>query len=338
MDKVHVGLIGCGGMGKSLMKGMNGVKSASLVAVSDVSEKAVKAYAEEKGVAWHTDHRELLARDDVDGVVIAVPNKFHAPVTIDAAQAGKHVFCEKPMAMNAAECREMISTCDAAGVKLQIGQVLRYHGDFKYSLQIVRDGELGDLFYGYIARYGTPGGLPGAWRSDPDIVGNWLLEVSVHEIDYARLLFGKPVAVTAWMYDQLSEGTVKPDMCNMVVEFANGGVCHLVMGQFSALGKVEAELSGTKGAVRFHWNKDFVVRKMGEEQECSVDRDTIAGNLELPTQREVREWIECIIHDTPPTIPGSEGMANIQIVDAAFVSAREKRRVSIEGSGATGGC
>jgi len=316
-------------MGKALMDGMSGVPQAQLVAVADVVEEVAKGYAAEKEVAWFTDYHALLAREDIDAVVVAVPNKFHAPVTIAAAQAGKHIFCEKPMAMNAAECRAMIAACETAGVKLQIGQVLRYHPDFKYSLELVKRGELGKLFHAYIARCSPPGGLRGTWRRDPEIVGNWLLEVSVHEIDYARLLFGKPVAVTAWMFEGLPESTIKPDMCDMVIEFAGGGVCHLIMGPFHALGKIEVELAGTKGTARFHWNKDFVIKKIGAETEMVIDRETITKEVEQPVRREIREWIECIINDTAPTIPGSEGLANIEIVDAAFLSAREKRRVEM---------
>ncbi len=329
MDQVRVGLIGCGGMGKSLISGMANVPETKLVAVSDVNAEAAETCGKERGAEWHTDHRDLLSRSDVDAVIIAVPNKFHAPVTIDAAQAGKHVFCEKPMAMVAADCRQMIAACKAAGVKLQIGQVLRYIPDFAKSIDMVRNGELGDTFYGFIARYGAPAGLKGNWRSDPSIVGGWLHEVGVHEIDYARCIFGKPVAVTAWMLDRFPEATVKPDVNDLVIEFEGGGVCHLIEGSYSALGRSEVELAGTKGAVRFRWGNEFVCKKVGDGEETVLTRDEVNGDLEPAVQREVHEWIDCILADGAPTIPGEEGLANIEIIDAAYLSAKEKRRVEL---------
>jgi myo-inositol 2-dehydrogenase/D-chiro-inositol 1-dehydrogenase/scyllo-inositol 2-dehydrogenase (NAD+) len=318
-------------MGKSLISGMANVPEAKLVAVTDVSAEAAEACGKEYKFEWHTDHRELLGRSDVDAVIIAVPNKFHAPVTMDAAKAGKHVFCEKPMAMNAGECRDMIRACKEAGVKLQIGQVLRYIPDFAHSLAMVRSGELGEVFYGFIARYGAPAGLTGKWRSDPSIVGGWLHEVGVHEIDYARCVFGKPVAVTAWMIDRFPEATVKPDLNELIVEFEGGRVCHLIEGAFSALGRSEVELAGTKGAVKFRWGAEFICKKSGEEKETLLPRDRIGPGLEPAVQREVHEWITCILEDSPPTIPGEDGLANIEIVDAAYRSAREGRPISLLG-------
>lgn len=329
MDQVKVGLIGCGGMGKALVDGMANVPEARLVAVSDVVAEAAESCARERKAEWHTDHHELLARSDVDAVIVAVPNKFHPPVTIDAAKAGKHVFCEKPMGLNAAQCLEMIAACNSAGVKLQIGQVLRYIPDFAKSIDMVRNGELGEVFHGYIARYGAPAGLQGKWRDDPSIVGGWLHEVSVHEIDYARCIFGRPVAVTAWMHSKFPQATIKPDATNLVVEFESGATCHLIEGAFSFLGRSEVELAGTGGSLRFRWGAEFVCRKSGDEKETALTREEVNGDLEAPVQREVHEWIDCIRLDKPPTIPGEEGMANIAIIDAAYLSAREGIRVTL---------
>ncbi len=127
MSKIGIGLIGCGNMGTSLAKGLLNVDAAQLVAVSDVNEElAAKASAELGGDA-HTDYKDMLARDDVQGVAIASPQFLHCQMTLDAAAAGKHVFSEKPMATNVADCDKMIQACADAGVKLMIGQVCRFH-------------------------------------------------------------------------------------------------------------------------------------------------------------------------------------------------------------------
>jgi predicted dehydrogenase len=329
MSSVRVALIGCGGMGKSLINQLKTLENAQLVAGVDPFEQARQAFGEAYGVPTFASIDEVIAAENPDGVIVAVPNDQHAPMTLAAAAAGKHVFCEKPMALSLGDCQAMIDACKSAGVKLQIGQVLRYLPDFDYALRMIAAGDLGDMRHGVIFRYSAPKEHWGhTWRDDPAKVGHYLFEVAIHEIDFARCVFGKPVAVTAWDTSMISDDMLWDKVTTAVVEYESGALCTHVEGMLNAMGRNEVELSGTKGAVRFHWGKDFAYQPL-EGEGWSKTGAEVAEGVETGTRREVREWVEAILNDTPCTIPGEEGMANIELALAMLESNRQRRRIEL---------
>ena len=330
MSDIRVALIGCGGMGKSLIGQLKTIDGAALVAGVDAFEQAREAFATEHEVPTFATFAEANAAVELDAVVVAVPNHLHAPATIEAAEAGKHVFCEKPMSLTLESCRAMIEACKQANVKLQIGQVLRYLPDFNKAIQMVQDGDLGTPMHGAICRYSGPKeNWNNTWRDDPAQVGHYIFEVSVHEIDFARCIFGTPVAVTGWDLSFDPKSPLWAKATTGVIEFESGAVCVLTEGMFNPIGRTEVELSGTGGAVRFHWGKDFIYKSLCGREDFTAEGQQIAEGVETGTRREQREWIEAIRDDTAPTIPGEEGMANIEIALAILESSKRKTRLEL---------
>jgi len=330
MSDIRVALIGCGGMGKSLISQLKTVDGAQLVAGVDAFDQAREAFTAEYEVPTFATFAEANDAVELDAVVVAVPNHLHAPATIEAAQAGKHVFCEKPMSLTLANCRAMIDACKQAGVKLQIGQVLRYLPDFNKAIQMVKDGDLGTPMHGAICRYSGPKqNWNNTWRDDPEQVGHYLFEVSVHEIDFMRCIFGKPVAVTGWDISFDPNSPLWAKATTGVVEFESGAICVITEGMFNPIGRTEVEISGTGGAVRFHWGADFTYKSMCDKEDFQATGAEIGEGVENGVRREQREWIEAIQNDTAPTIPGEEGMANIEIALAILESSRLKKRLEL---------
>lgn len=330
MSDVKVGLYGCGGMGKSLVSGLVTIEGARLVAGVDVVQESRDAFAQEYNVPTFESLGAMFAEVDLDGVIVAVPNSFHAPGTIESAEAGKHVFCEKPMALTLEDCRAMIQACKDAGVKLQIGQVLRYLPDFRKAIELVETGMLGTPLHGSICRYGPPKkNWANTWRDDVGVVGHNLFEVSVHEIDFARCIFGKPVAVSGWDISFDPESPLWALATTGVIEFESGGVCILTEGNFNFIGRTEVELSGSGGSVRFQWGRDFIYRSADGDGSFECPSSELGEGVEAGTRREVREWIEAIANGTPCTIPGEEGMANIEIALAILESSKRRARVEL---------
>ncbi len=330
MSDIRVALIGCGGMGKSLLSQLKTVDGAVIVAGADPFEQSRAAFTEEYEVPTFAGVDELLAGVELDAVVVASPNDSHAPNTIRAAQAGKHVFCEKPMSLTLADCRAMIDTCADGGVKLQVGQVLRYISEFARTIEMVRAGDLGTPMHGNIFRYSGPRENWGhTWRDNPAQVGHYLFEVSVHEIDFARLVFGKPVAVTGWDVTLDSASPLWGRATTGVIEFESGGICVLTEGMFNPIGRTEVEIAGTGGAVRFHWGADMTYKSLCGRPDFEATGAETAEGREDGRHRELREWIEAIQNDTPPTIPGEEGMANIELALAILESAKRKARLEL---------
>ena len=127
MSKFGVGIIGCGGMGRSLAHSASTIEYIDVRRVSDLDEERGKSLAEEVDAEYNRDYHELLADDRIQGVLIASPPFVHRPIAVDAANAGKHVFSEKPMAPTLADCDAMIEAARQNGVKLAIGLVCRFH-------------------------------------------------------------------------------------------------------------------------------------------------------------------------------------------------------------------
>jgi predicted dehydrogenase len=330
MADLRVVLVGCGGMGRGLVGQLDSIPGVRLVGGVDPDEGARGRLVADLGVPAWCEWESALAECEFDAVIVAPPNHCHLPCTLAAAAAGKHVFCEKPMAGSMADCRAMIDACASRGLKLQIGQVLRYIPDFAKAIEMAEAGELGQLKYGTIFRYGPPKPhWDGTWRDDPAKVWHHLFEVSVHEIDFMRCVFGKPVAVTGWDFVIDPASPLWSVCTTAVVEFEGGAVCTLNEGMYNAIGRAEVEISGTEGAVRFQWGTSFTYRSHTGREPLDLTGEQVSANREYGLRREIREWVEAIAEDKPCTIPGEEGMANIELTLAILESARRKQRITL---------
>ena len=328
MDRIGVGLIGCGGMGKSLITSAASLDVCRVVAVSDPAEEPAKALGQELGVPYHVQAEDLLARSDVDAVIVAAPNYTHCALTCQAAEAGKHVFVEKPMALSVADCTKMIETCRDAEVKLMVGQVLRYIHTFQAILDLIATGDYGDPFGIRTTRIGGGwGGRPATyWRMRRDQSGGPLYEINQHEIDFMRCVCGDVASVSAAM-GQFREFTIDyEDLVFVTLNFSRGGKGCLMAGHAAVLGGYDGMILCTKGGFTFKgWGE--VTRQIEGEEPVTFTPDP--SQYEPAVTREVREFLEAVRDDTPPPIPGEEGRRNIAVAEAAHQAAAEEKTVPV---------
>lgn len=334
MHELLVGLIGGGKMGRSLARGVAAADAARVVAVCDPAEGVAKAAAEEIGggeVAAYTDLGEMLARDDIGAVIVAVPNYLHAEVSMRAAEAGKHVFCEKPMALTVADARAMIEACESAGVKLMIGQVLRYMPPHVWVLDLIRSGDLGKPFGMQVTRIG--GGWSGRfvapWRLERETSGGPLFEINAHEIDLMRQVLGEAKTVYASMDNYVTPEVDYEDFVHLVINFQAGGRGALLAGHAAKLGAYDGKIFLTRGTIMFsHQLRQIRWVAEGEEPR-TTGYDEAAEGYEPGVQREVREFVEAVLDGTEVTIPGIDGLRNTEIAQAAGISAASNRVVEL---------
>ena len=168
-ERITFGLIGCGGQGNGDIGGVLQLQSkgTQVVALCDVNKKNLEAtkakidkHYDNKDCATHTDFRELLARKDIDAVVIATPDHWHALIAIEAAKQGKDVYCEKPLAWSLGEGRAIVNAVRANKRVLQVGSMQRSGGEFKYACEAVRNGHLGKIKH---INVGLPNGGNAKW-------------------------------------------------------------------------------------------------------------------------------------------------------------------------------
>lgn len=318
--KVRAGLIGCGAMGKSLATQLRAIEQAELVAVCDVADEAAKALATELGV-WATNNLdELLMRDDVNAVLIATPPFLHAEQTVAAAQAGKHVFCEKPMALTLDECDHMIAACQASGVNLMVGHVLRYYPIHAKVKEVVDSGKLGRLLCVTVHRLG--GGYSDVWAKDwrtkRALSGGMLMEVNIHELDFLRWVGGEVESVFAAGDNYLHSDCDFPDCVLVTLQFRSGALGLLHASQVSAAGNYGGRADCERGSLLFPdlWRGELVVQSADGRQVFKADE----LSTENPVRKELREFVASILEHRPPAITGADGRAAVALALAAYRS------------------
>ena len=175
------------------------LENAELVAIADFKPDVKAKYAAEFGVAGYASLEDLLANEQIDVVDICLPTDLHSEFTVKAAKAGKHVFCEKPMALTAVQADTMIEACSAAGVQLMIGHCIRFWPEYAILKKLTVEGTLGKLLSVNLTRYGAfPTWSSDNWLSDPKRAGGGVLDMHIHDTDYVLYLLGEPDSLHSW--------------------------------------------------------------------------------------------------------------------------------------------
>jgi myo-inositol 2-dehydrogenase/D-chiro-inositol 1-dehydrogenase/scyllo-inositol 2-dehydrogenase (NAD+) len=192
-DTVGLCLIGAGRAGMIHARNFSSrVPHARMIAVSDVMEESAGKAAAELGLkTWYTDYRKALEDPAVDAVIVVTPTKFHHDIVIAAAEAKKHVFCEKPMAMDRGECQRMIGAAEKNRVKLQIGFMRRFDANFRRAREIIDSGAIGPVVMVKSLTRGPS--TPHEWMYDLEKSNGPLAEVNSHDIDTLRWLTASEV-------------------------------------------------------------------------------------------------------------------------------------------------
>ncbi len=323
METIGVGVIGCGGMGRSLANGANAVEGIDVVCVSDLQEELAKTLAENIETDFTTDYHELLANDKIQAVLIASPPFLHAQMAVDAANAGKHVFSEKPMAPTLEDCDAMINAADENGVKLTIGLVCRYHATHSKVREIVHSGELGAPVNMMVHRIGGPwsGGNRTPWRLERAKSGGSLMEINAHEIDFIRWTCGDVKSVYAAGGQYVHEHTDYPDVVLASLNFESGAVGLLHSSHAAAVGGYGGRVDCEKGSIYFPqiWGGDASIKVKPFDGE---GRNIRIGDIKVPqpVQQEIRVFVDAIRNETTLPITGIDGRAAVEIALAAYQS------------------
>lgn len=350
MKKIKVGIIGTGNISRCHLAGYKLLKNVEVYAACDINETRVKAYAKDNNIPHvFTDYNEMLKLEELDAVSVCTWNSVHAPATIAALRAGKHVLCEKPMALNTAEALEMERAAKESGKLLMIGFVRRFGNDAHVLQDFINAGMMGDIYYAkadYLRRAGAPGG----WFTDKARSGGGpLIDLGVHVIDLTRFLMGKPhaVAATGYTFSKLGQrnnlkqndayrasdaGQVfdVEDMAVAMIRFDNGAVLSLETSFSLNLEKDVGtiELFGTKSGAKLDPELKFY-----SEQNNYLVNVTPTCNTALSFdglfENEIRHFVGCVAEGGPCLSPAEDGVEIMRIIDAVYQSATTGKTVAI---------
>jgi len=327
-SRIGVGVIGVGATGHVHTENLAAqVPGAALAAVADVNGPAARACAEELGVAHaFEDYRELLAHPEVQAVVICSPRGTHARAVAEAAAAGKHVFCEKPIGCAPAEIDAALAAVQKAGVKLQTGFNRRFDPDFRHVRDTIVAGAIGKPVIVHLVSRDPPQAGDGAGT-----IADLFLETTVHDLDMARYLTASEIeSVYAIGSRAAGRGAEEADAAVTTLPFAGGAIGTIDNSLRSAFGYDQrAEVFGDRGAIS-------TANETAHRATLS-DSHGVHSPLPLPFFREryaasyvaeMRAFIDCIRDDSDPPVTGADGRAAVMLALAAMQSYREGRPVS----------
>lgn len=329
MDKIGIGLIGCGSMGMGLGRALRTIENAVISAVCDENPDALERASKEFGAKPYRNYEDLLGDKSVEACVVATPQFIHERICVEAAKAGKHAFCEKPMALNVEECDRMIDAFKVSGKNLMIGQVLRFYPAFSKVKELIDEGFIGKPFAISITRIGGGWGQwARGWRGKMELCGGLLMEVNSHEIDFMCWICGEPETVYARMVRFVQLDQDYPDTCFVTVSFEGGAMGFLHSSNASAIGDLSGKVQGDKGTI--FWQDGFNPNGTIRYARISGESGTIRiGDIggEDPVRKELRLFLESIIEGKPSPIPGEEGRRPVAVAQAAYMSNEEGRPV-----------
>jgi predicted dehydrogenase len=337
------GVIGCGGIAnlRTIPEAMLPEETAELVGVTDLDPERRNATADRFGVKAYANAEELLSDPAIDAVYLPVPPAARADLAVMAAGFGKHVLCEKPMAMNGAQCEEMVLACRERNVTLGVGFMMRFHACHRKMRQMIDNGDIGRPVAAHV-RYclWSPPSDGKGWGHDPEIAGGGPLQnQGSHAIDILNMMFGPIQAVSA-LCDNVTHSYAVEDMDTMLVKFENGahGALDIWAGVPNWRGRRLLEVFGSEGVLvaeetmgqlptgRLWYQK--AVDGGGPESEPEEIDFTPVNTY----RAQIRAFSEAIAAGRPYEVPGEQGLHVQRVIDAAYLSAAEGRRVAVDPS------
>ena len=348
---IKVGIIGCGGIGtKKHMPALEKVADCEMVAFCDIIEERAIASAKEFGTPdakVYTDYRELLADPEIEVVHVCTPNRSHSFITVDALEAGKHVMCEKPMAINSAEAKKMLDAAKRTGKKLTIGYQSRFRDDALYMKDEAQAGTFGEIYYAKataLRRRAVP--TWGVFLNEYEQGGGPLIDIGTHALDLTLYMMDnyRPKYCVGTTYHKLNGdrnqgnmwGNWDPDAFKVedsafgFVVMENGAT--IVLESSWALNTIDTREAVTSvcgtlaggdmwDGVRINGirnNSQYVLKPTLNPAGAAFYEGVTSGD---PAVLEAAQWIDAIINDKDPCVLPEQAIVVTKILEGIYKSA-----------------
>ena len=325
-QKVRIGIIGGGGIVRAhLPRLKERSELVDVVAVSDVNPQAAQGTAEEFSIPrFSTDYKEWL--DEVDAVVIGVPTHLHASIGIDCANAGKHIFMEKPMTRTMQQTEDLLAAVEKSGVQLQVGFVRRFDTEWMTWRELILENKIGRPVSW---RHSTAGyGAPSLWFNQEEQGGGPFIDGCIHNIDFALYTFGP--AKWAFLNGRtMREGSTALDTGTATVRFESGDEMMLAWSWGLPMGSSGGgifDFLGPKGTLMYssgkgpEWKENHLVLDYGEAKE--TEQIPFITDLGAAFGDQMDEFIAVARGETLPRAGGKEGLESMKLALAVLESGR----------------
>lgn len=331
---INIGIIGAGRIGKVHCKSIgNNVPEAKVIAIADpFLDEETKQLAKRYGVQCiTTDYKEILNNKDVDAVLICSATNTHAAISIEAAKAGKHVFCEKPVDTNPENIKEVIEAIKKAGVKFQVGFNRRFDDNFKAIKDAVLEGKIGEPHIIHITSR-DPAPPPISYVK---VSGGMFMDMTIHDFDMIRYLSGSEAvevfASAGVLIDKEIGEAGDVDTAVITIKMANNAIAVIDNSRKAAYGYDQrAEVFGSKGAIATSNNtKSTAVLSV---EDGVISEKPLYFFLERYMQSfrdEMKSFVDAIVNNKDVSVNVNDGLQPVLIALAAQKSVKENRPVKI---------
>jgi len=350
---IRIGIIGCGQIAQQHMATYAKIHDAKMVGFADISEEAARKSAEEYGVGFYTtDFRELLARDDIDAIDVCLHNNFHMPATVAALEAGKHTYCEKPMAGSYVDAKTMLDKAASVGKNLHIQLATLYSSETRAAKDLIDAGELGDIYHArstgfrrrgrpFVDGYGTP-----SFVQKRNSAGGALYDMGVYHISQMLYLLGNPKVerITGKTYQKVAMDAKRQETSGYDVEelgmgfvrFEGETTLDIIEAWAINLDSFEGPyLVGSKGGVRldpfgfFHSSGDLDLNSIANLGSARSRWDSVKGDGPLYSNSQ-RHWVAALQGEIP-LLPTKDIALNTMLIsEGIYLSQKLNREVSAD--------
>ena len=333
VDSLKMGLIGAGRIGLMHAEHLTSrVKSAELFIVADAFEEVAKECAERYAIPHFVqDYHAILDHPDIQAVVICSSTDTHAQIIEEAAQAGKHIFCEKPIALDLLSIDRALDTVERSGVKLQIGFNRRFDANYRRVRQAVEQGAIGQPQLLHLISY------------DPDpppveyikVSGGIFLDMTIHDFDMARFLIGSEVEEIFVLASVLNNPAIGAagdvDTAVVMLQFTNGVIGTISNSRHAAYGYDQRlELLGSAGAISIGNNyPNTAIISDGRSVRRDLPLYFFIERYSESFVTEMTAFVDAVLHDTPVPVSGRDGRIPVVMALAACKSLAEHRPIPL---------
>jgi len=329
MEKVNIGVIGAGVMGSHHIRVLSGIKDVSLIAVSDVDLEKLKEITQKVNVRWlYKDHKEMLSKERLDGVIVAVPSAFHKKVVLDCIEAGVNVLVEKPISDNLKDAREMVDKAKKKKIIFTVGHIERFNPVVMKIKEFLDSKMLGKIYLVNTIRIGP---FPKRLYNAP---GGVLVDLSVHDIDIINYLVGNINQV----YSQLIISGKQEIYAKSLFQIDND-----IRGssEFSWVSPKKVriiEVYGTKGMLRGDYQiQELKFYENSDEAEEALAKGKISEgkiieypiNKQEPLKVELEHFVDCIKNKKEPLVKPEEALKALKIALAILESGENNKVIKI---------
>lgn len=344
MDKyreLNFGIVGTGVIAPAHAEGIKDSNGGKLVAVCDLDKDKVIRFAEKYDCPyWYTSYDDMLKREDLDVICVCTPSGLHSEMVVEAASAGKHVICEKPIDITLPAMDKMVQACDDAGVKFGAIFQRRTYASSNMVRDAIQTGKLGrmtfgDAFLRYFRsqEYYDSAGWRGTWELDG---GGALMNQGVHGIDLVQWFMGGIEEICA--YTGTLTHRIDVEDCAVIALKYKSGALGVLEGTTSACGESETriEVRGEKGAIVLddqsivRWDVEGTSEMITEEEKAGSESSDPAKIAFTGHCIQIQDLIDAIRTDRDPFVTGREAMSAVEVILAVYASARLRRAVRLD--------